>query len=514
VTRDNKRLIPGPAEAFRPAYHYSPARNWMNDPNGLVWYDGEYHLFYQYNPLGTDWGNMSWGHAVSPDLQAWAELAVAIPFSEDEQIFSGSIVVDHANTSGFGSPDEPAMVAAYTSVSANRGPQTQSLAYSSDRGRTWTRYEGNPVLDTGMSDFRDPKVFWYAEGGYWVMVVVLAVERIAQFYRSDNLINWEHLSDFATGNAADGLWECPDLFALPVDGSGPEHTRWVLLVSVNPGAPAGGSGTRYFVGDFDGKFFTPDDPGGDTWLDYGADCYAAVSFSDAPDGERVLLGWLNNWRYAQGIPSSPFRGSTTLPRACGLAFVEGEVRLLQRPVGLRSSLREPRPVLEMRDTLLREGITPLPEAAHGEALEILVEFTVASAERFGLHLRDNGRQRTVVGYDSRSDSLFIDRTASGNVEFHDAFPAIHQGPLVAEDGRVRLRIYLDTASVEVFGGRGECVLTDQIFPDDDSRACSLFAEGGDVTLRYLHVTPLMTAPPSERGRVTSQAPSAALTRTT
>ena len=506
MTRYDKQTNPGTTEAFRPALHYSPHRNWMNDPNGLVRHDGEYHLFYQYNPLGTDWGNMSWGHAVSPDLQTWEELPVAIPFSESEQIFSGSIVVDHANTGGFGSVAAPALVALYTSVYTDSGRQAQSLAYSTDRGRTWTRYDGNPVLDTGSSDFRDPKVFWYAEGGYWVMVVVLAVDRIVQFYRSDDLTDWEHLSDFATGIADDGLWECPDLFELPVDGGGALGTRWVLVLSVNPGAPAGGSGTRYVVGDFDGKFFTPDDTASDTWLDYGADCYAAVSFSDTPGGERVLMGWMNNWQYAARVPTTPFRGSMTLPRTCRLARVDGRIRLLQQPVSPGSSLRASGPGLEMRDTLIPEGATLLPKAAHGETLEIVAEFAVGSAERFGLRLRESGDQRTVVGYDTRSGSLFIDRTAAGGVEFHEAFPAVHHGPLAALEGRVRLRIFVDAASVEVFGGRGECVLTDQIFPEDDSRACSLFAEGGDVTVSYLDVTahkpasphPVPTATPEAR----------------
>ena len=256
--RDDLSMRPAPAEPFRPAFHYSPARNWMNDPNGLVWYDGEYHLFYQHNPLGTEWGNMSWGHAVSADLRTWEELPVAIPYTAAEEVFSGCIVVDHANTSGLGSAAEPPFVALYTSVDTSTGLQAQSIAHSSDRGRTWSRYAGNPVLDLDSSDFRDPKVFWYADGGYWVMVVMLAAERIVQFYRSDNLIEWAHLSDFGPLDSTAALWECPDLFELPVEGDGPEETRWVLVVSVNPGAPAGGSGTRYFLGDFDGKCFTPD----------------------------------------------------------------------------------------------------------------------------------------------------------------------------------------------------------------------------------------------------------------
>jgi fructan beta-fructosidase len=490
VTHDyhQENLVP---EAFRPAFHYSPARNWMNDPNGLVWYDGEYHLFYQHNPLGTDWGNMSWGHAVSADLLTWEELPVAIPFTDAEEVFSGSIVVDHANTSGLGSVDEPALVALYTSVATSTGLQAQSLAYSTDCGRTWSRFDGNPVLDVGSKDFRDPKVFWYDDGRYWVMVVMLAAERIVQFYRSDDLIEWAHLSDFGPLDSAAALWECPDLFKLPVEGEGPEETRWVLVVSVNPGAPAGGSGTRYFLGVFDGKCFTPDpDPGDDfngRWFDYGADCYAPVSFSETPDGERVLIGWMNNWDYARRTPTSSFRGSMTLPRACRLRRLNGQIRLVQQPVGFADARRDHG--LELRDVVVREGVTPLPAMAHGAALEITVEFAVGSAERFGLHVRAAGDQRTVVGYDSRSASLFVDRTASGMVDLHEGFPAVHHGPLAAEAGRVRLRIYVDAASVEVFGGHGECVITDQVFPAADSRMVSLFAEAGEVSLVYLDVTP-------------------------
>jgi len=484
-------------ERFRPRFHYSPAENWLNDPNGLVWYDGEYHLFYQYNPEGTDWGNMSWGHAVSPDLQRWEELPVAIACSEKEQIFSGSIVVDHENTSGFGMAGNPAMVAVYTSCYPGTGLQAQSLAFSTDRGRTWTPYEANPVLDIGSNEFRDPKVFWYDEGGYWVMAVVLAVDHIVQFYRSDDLKDWQHLSDFGPANAVGGVWEVPDLFELPVDGD-PENTKWVLVVNLNPGGIAGGSGAQFFIGDFDGKQFTAENIVGEgvrdlaayDWLDYGADHYAVISFNDIPGGERVLIGWMNNWEYAGGIPTTSFRGSLSLPRTYRLATVNGQVRLIQQPVTSISSLREPNAGIELRDSLIQEGVTPLPERAHGDTLEIRAEFTLGSAERFGLHVRAGEHQRTVVGYDARSASLFVNRRASGAVEFHEAFPGVHRGPLAAEGDLVRMTIYVDRASVEVFGGRGECVITDQIFPDGDSQAVSLFAEGGDVALRYLEVTPL------------------------
>jgi fructan beta-fructosidase len=250
-------------ETHRPQFHFTPERNWMNDPNGLVYHKGEYHLFYQHNPNGNSWGDMSWGHAVSRDLVHWQELPVAISHDDNEMVFSGSAVVDHANTSGFGTRDEPAMVAVYTSAPKTGGKQAQSLAYSTDRGRTWTKYAGNPVLDIGSAEFRDPKVQWYAPTRSWLMAVALAAERKIRFYSSEDLKSWTALSDFGPAGAVGGVWECPDLFPLQVDGD-PRKTKWVLVVSINPGGIAGGSAAQYFVGDFDGTRFTADDDGGYT----------------------------------------------------------------------------------------------------------------------------------------------------------------------------------------------------------------------------------------------------------
>ena len=246
----------GYQELYRPQFHFTPAQNWMNDPNGLVYYKGEYHLFYQHNPFGNTWGHMSWGHAVSRDLVHWQHLPVAIPEEGDEAIFSGSAVVDHKNTSGFGTRRNPPMVAIYTS--ARPDDQNQSLAYSTDRGRTWTKYAGNPVLDDADREFRDPKVFWYEPEREWRMVAVKALQRKVAIYRSKDLKAWTHLSDFGPANAVGGAWECPDLFPLEVDGKR-HKTKWVMLVSLNPGGIAGGSGMQYFVGDFDGTRFTADD---------------------------------------------------------------------------------------------------------------------------------------------------------------------------------------------------------------------------------------------------------------
>ncbi|MFE9450756.1 GH32 C-terminal domain-containing protein [Streptomyces sp. NPDC006739] len=293
-------------ETYRPQFHFTPDRNWMNDPNGLIWYKGRYHLFFQYNPSGNTWGNMSWGHAVSTDLVHWKQLPVAIPQDDEEMVFSGSVVLDRNNTSGFGTKADPALVAVYTSLVKSTGVQRQSLAYSTDGGTTWTKYSGNPVLDLGSANFRDPKVFWYAPTHSWLMAVALSDQHRISFYRSTDLRHWSHLSDFGPAGATGGVWECPDLFPLPVDGDA-KKTKWVLAVNLNPGAVAGGSGAQYFVGDFDGTKFTADDsgtytaPSGTVMQDFESGSYAnwaasGSAFGGAPatgavDGQSAVTGY-------------------------------------------------------------------------------------------------------------------------------------------------------------------------------------------------------------------------------
>ncbi|MCZ7631093.1 MAG: glycoside hydrolase family 32 protein [Microthrixaceae bacterium] len=319
-------------EPYRPGYHFSPTRNWMNDPNGLVYHAGTYHLFFQHNPHGDQWGNMSWGHATSDDLLSWTEQPLAIPQTFDdhgrsiEDVFSGSVVVDHDNTSGFGTAEDPPLVAVYTSAYTLDHPrralkQAQSLAYSTDGGYRWTKYDRNPVVDRDSTDFRDPKVFRYRSDTsgerYWVMVAVEAVERQVVIYRSEDLRTWRYLSTFGPANAVAGVWECPDLFELPV-GDNPGDTRWVLVVSLNPGSIAGGSGAQYFVGAFDGVTFTSENTGAGSddylWLDWGRDHYAAVSYDNAPGSKRIMTGWMNDWTYAGSLPTSGWRSNMTLPR--------------------------------------------------------------------------------------------------------------------------------------------------------------------------------------------------------
>lgn len=476
-----------PTEPFRPAYHFTPARNWMNDPNGLVWHDGEYHLFFQHNPFGSTWGNISWGHAVSRDLLEWQELPVALAATEHEMVFSGSVVVDHDHSSGLGSDGRTPLVALYTSHDVESGRETQSVAYSVDRGRTWTRYAGNPVLDVGSTDFRDPKVFWYADGGYWVMVVAMAVERVVRLYRSGDLLQWEHLSDFGPRGAVNDVWECPDLFPLPVDGD-PTQVRWVLVVSVQGGAPAGGSGMQYFVGDFNGSTFTADlpaDPGDVSWLDFGADYYAAVSFDSTPDHRRVMLGWMSNWAYAHDVPTQTFRGAMSLPRVCRLGQVGTGIRLLQQPL-----LPDQKPVHQSGPLRLDDGVTHLPPRCHGRELRIAIEIEIGDATRCGLIVGIGATEATTIGYDVVRRCVYVDRTTSGPGMTHPSFAAVHTAPLDPDDGVVRLEVILDRASVEVFAGQGEVVITDQIFPSPNSHATAVFAAGSTTVLRRLEVTPL------------------------
>ena len=462
----------------RPAFHFAPARHWMNDPNGLVHHDGEWHLFFQHNPGGIDWGDMSWGHAVSPDLARWQELPVALAATASEHVFSGSVVVDHRNTSGLGAGGVAPMVAVYTAVDPATGRQTQALASSLDRGRTWERYAGNPVLDIGSTDFRDPKVFWHGASGRWVMVLVLAVERKVQLYGSADLVHWEHLSDVGPLGSVVGVWECPDLFPLAVDGDA-SRTRWVLLVSVQEGAVAGGSGTQYVVGDFDGTVFLPGDEA--RWFDFGSDNYAAVCFSGRPDDDRVLVGWMSNWDYARVTPADGFRGLMTVPRRVRLATVGGSVLLVQEPVVVAAG----EPSYAARDVVV-DGVLDLPVGLrHGR---VRLELEPGSARRVGLRVRVGADEVTEVAVDVAAGTVCLDRRRSGRLDFHPGFAAEHAAPYRPVDGVVRLEVLVDTSSVEVFTGAGEVSLTDLVFPSPTSDGVVVFAEGGPCRVRSVEVT--------------------------
>lgn len=483
-------------EAFRPAIHYSSKETWLNDPNGLIFHDGTYHLYYQSNPFGKVWGNMSWGHATSTDLVDWTEQPVAIACDESEDIFSGSIVWDEDNTSGFGDQHAAPLVAIYTSAfkkdSTHFGRQAQSLAWSTDGGYSWTKYLENPVLDRNSANFRDPKVFRYRgpAGRYWVMVAVEADDYTVVLYRSDDLKTWEYLSSFGPANGTGGVWECPDLFPLPLDGQ-EDTIKWVLTVNLNPGGPNGGSAGQYFVGHFDGVTFASEttvteglqDPARLAeylWLDWGRDYYAAVSFSNVPDGRRLMIGWMNNWQYGQEIPSSPWRSPMSLVREVSLVTSSGRPRLSQRPVWNPAA----GPTHTVAYTGLDlDGLHPLDGGAAVQLIQ--ATFVPGSAEEFGLVIRGNGTEGTRIGIRPWDGRLTVDRSASGNTDFHEAFASIDTAPLQALEGAYELRIYVDHCSVEIFAQDGQVTMTELIFPDPDSVSVTAYASGGTTTLTSL-----------------------------
>jgi fructan beta-fructosidase len=474
-------------DTSRPLFHFTPPKNFINDPNGLVFLDGEYHLFYQHNPLGNRWGHMSWGHAISRDLVRWQHLPVALREEAGIMIFSGSAVVDAKNSSGFGRHGAPPMVAIYTGDGHKK--QTQNLAASIDRGRTWTKFAGNPVLDLNSSSFRDPKVFWHKPTNSWIMATVLADERKVRLWRSQDLKTWEKLSDFGPAGSVKGVWECPELFEAPVEGT-TGATRWVLKVDVNDGAPFGGSGGQYFVGQFDGREFRADGLKADSiplWIDYGKDFYASQSWNDAPGDVRpIWVAWMNNWQYANEIPTSPWRGAMTVPRRVALRQTPDGLRIVQSPVEGVSGLRGRQTKVDTRP--MAPGEVRLSDSGvEGFAMEIIADFDPGDADSFGLKVRQGQWEETVIGFDRRAGELFLDRSRSGAVGFSPHFAGRHAAKLAMPEGDspVRLHLLVDATSVEVFADGGRIVLTDQVFPKQESRGVSLFAAGGTARLRSL-----------------------------
>jgi fructan beta-fructosidase len=463
-------------EPFRPQFHFTPEKNWMNDPNGMVFYAGEWHLFYQYNPHGNTWGHMSWGHAVSRDLVSWEHLPLALAEESDVMIFSGSAVVDWKNTSGFGKDGQPPLVAIYTGHYTKKPLQNQHIAYSNDRGRTWTKFPGNPVLDLKMADFRDPKIFWHEASARWVMTVALAKESKVHFYASPDLKQWKYVGEFGGAGAMGGLWECPDLFPLAVEGGG---TKWVLIVNINPGGPAGGSGCQYFVGEFDGARFKADNTV-TLWADHGADFYAGVSWSDVPktDGRRVWLGWMSNWDYAGKVPTHPWRSAMSVPRELTLRRTPAGLRLVQRPVAELLKLREPTPRSFSGGTFSAAAEWLLNQTNLPPLLDVEFGFTGISAKSgFTLQLNTGPDEATAIQFNGAHSRLVLDRTRSGKTDFHAKFAARHEAPLRITDGQVTLRLLLDTSSLEVFAQNGETVHTEIIFPTAGSRSLSLTNDG-------------------------------------
>ena len=465
---DAQAPAPGAApfdEPLRPQIHFTPPSNFMNDPNGLVFFDGEYHLFYQHNPFGDRWGHMSWGHAVSRDLLHWEHLPVALREENGIMIFSGSAVVDRTDSSGL-CGGRPCLVAIYTGHTDKK--QTQNLAFSIDRGRTWTKYSGNPVVDLGLKDFRDPKVFWHEETKRWVMVTVLPDQHTVRFFGSPDLKRWEALSDFGPAGATGGVWECPDLFPLPIEGTTGE-TRWVLDVDLNPGGVAGGSGGQYFIGRFDGRTFVNDAPASETlWSDYGKDFYATISFSDIPpsDGRRIWMAWMSNWLYANEEPTSGWRGALSLPRELSLRRTPAGLRLVQRPVRELDTLRTGEAPLPVA------GATALPSAAEftldasatgGDGGQDSIARAAGASVPAGLRLWNESGEEALIGVGGSPLEVFVDRRRSRAAPL-EHYPGRHAGPVRAVDGGVRLRVIVDRSTVEVFANDGETVVSDRLWP--------------------------------------------------
>ena len=429
-------------ERFRPLYHHTPLYGWMNDPNGMFYKDGVWHLYYQFNPYGSHWENMTWGHSTSKDLMHWDAQPMAIESDWLGAIFSGSAIVDKENTTGFG---RNAVVAMYTSAGA---AQTQSIAYSADGGQTFTKYAGNPVITFNAPDFRDPKVFWHEPTGKWI--VVLAVGQEVQFYSSKNLKEWKYESSFGReyGNH-DGVWECPDMLCF--------GEKWVLLLNINPGGPFGGSATQYFVGRFDGHTFTCEDSPSETkWMDYGKDHYATVTFHNAPEGRIVALPWMSNWQYANQVPTKQFRSANGLPRDLGIKTTGGETILTSIPS---------KEVTAQRGKKVKQPT---------EACEIIIDVKGTA----DIVLSNAKGEQVTMRYDAQKQEFRMNRTKSGDVSFSEAFPCETTAPTY---GSIKqLRLFIDRCSIEAFDTEGKMAMTNLVFPSEPYNTIKV--KGGKATI--------------------------------
>ena len=457
----------GNREKFRPTYHFSPLYGWMNDPNGMVYKDGEYHLFYQHNPYGSKWGNMHWGHAISKDLINWEHRPDAITPDALGTIFSGSAVVDTDNTAGFGAG---AIVAIYTQ---NSDRQVQSIAYSTDNGRSFTKYENNPVLTSDPRDFRDPKVFWHKETQRWIML--LAVGQEMQIFSSSNLKDWAFESSFGEGQGAHGgVWECPDLFELPVDGT--NEKKWVLLCNLNPGGPFGGSATQYFVGTFNGKEFVNESPSKTKWMDWGKDHYATVTWSDAPDNRRIAIAWMSNWQYANDVPTSQYRSPNSVPRDLSLFTVDGETYLQSAPSPELLKLRD----ISKKRSFKVNGTRTIKDMIAGNEGAYEIELTIENqhADVIGFRLYNDKGEEVDMQYDMKEKKFSMDRRKSGEVGFNENFPMLTWTTIESGKDELKLRLFVDKSSVEAFGDGGRFVMTNQVFPSEPYTHIDFYSKGG------------------------------------
>lgn len=460
-------------EHYRPLYHHTPEYGWMNDPNGMVYKDGKWHLYYQWNPYGSKWQNMTWGHSVSEDLIHWEQLPAAIEPDALGAIFSGSAAIDHTGSAGFG---EDAIVAMYTSAGHS---QMQSIAHSTDGGLTFEVYPGNPVI-TMKTEARDPKIFWNEETQEWNMVLAHALNHEILFFSSPDLKNWTRTDAFGKVGATGGVWECPDLFELEVEGTG--EKKWVLIVNLNPGGPFGGSATQYFIGDFkDGKFTADVATDGSIptkWMDFGKDHYATVTWSDAPDGRRVALGWMSNWEYADQVPTMQFRSANTLPRDLKLfKDADGELFLASVPSPEVMKLRGKAVVSAAKVAVGKAGKKfSLPRSNDG-ACEITADVKASGTGMAEFTLSNADGEKISISYDAATDELIFDRMHGTFTDISHSFPAVTKAPAFASDGKVSLRIFVDRSSVEVFANDGKSVMTNLIFPEKPYTVLTVSGKG-------------------------------------
>ena len=468
-------------EKHRPLYHHTPAYGWMNDPNGMFYKDGVWHLCFQHNPYGSVWGNLSWGHSTSTDLVHWKYEGDPVMPDAWGLIFSGSAVVDKDNTAGFG---RDAIVAFYTSAKPTPwgDNQMQCMAYSTDGGKTFTKYANNPVLTSTERDFRDPKVFWYAPGKHWVMM--LAVGQEMQIYSSANLKDWKYESSFgAKQGAHGGVWECPDLVELPIEGT--KEKRWVLICNINPGGPFGGSATQYFVGTFDGKKFTNQYPTKTKWMDYGKDHYATVTFSNAPGGRCVAMGWMSNWQYAAIVPTKQYRSANTIARDLSLYRQGGDLLLRCAPSKEIEAARQAKNSLKKFDVKDAYSIENLLDGNEG-AYEIELEIKNNGAEKMVFTLQNAKGESVLMYYDVATRQFVMDRSDSGETSFSRDFPAMTVAP-APDVNDVKLRLFVDRSSIEAFGDGGKFVMTNLVFPSEPYNSMKFESVRGSFTVKEMNV---------------------------
>lgn len=494
-------------DLYRPNFHFTPKKGWMNDPNGMFYYNGYYHLYFQHYPDSTVWGPMHWGHAISTDMITWKEQPIALNPDELGYIFSGSAVVDIDNTSGFGKDGKVPIVAMFTyhDMAKEKAKvvdvESQAIAYSLDEGLTWTKYSGNPVIiNPGIRDFRDPKVSWDAIHNKWIMV--LAAQNKTMFYESKDLKKWDLLSDFGGNFNKDlgthgGVWECPDLFPLPVDGT--DEVKWVHLVSINPGGPNGGSATQYFIGDFDGTTFTMDNDfeaelikNHDFWIDFGKDNYAGVTFSNISTGKggKLLMGWMSNWEYANVVPTEEWRSAMTMAREIKLIKTEKSYRIAFIPV---NELQGYKGVKFKKENITITEKLELVKSKQINLSSAEVKFNISDMKNSGFEfsLSNAKGDELVFGFDAETNRYFIDRKKSGEVDFEKRFASkISYAPRTSKNNNLHGLFLLDKTSIELFFDEGETVMTEIFFTNAPFESLSITSKNKDFKLDYIEVNQL------------------------